>query len=178
MGAAIARDARTESYRDLKGMLSHIANGFISRYNTDADETHREAQFALFKWYAEYDINVGVRFSTYIYGKVWNHLLEWHRTMIRRHILGPRENGYDLEQHVTNRNPYWLTEFLDELSDDARLVANMAITTPNDLKICLVARRGNTPTVIRSALSEVLTDLGWTAARIAESFTEIGEALR
>jgi len=67
-------------------------------------------------------------------------------------------------------------DFFDELSEDARVAAELVLDTPAEL-VAVVLAKGGEDRNMRSTIRAHLAGMGWGAARINEAFDEIRGAL-
>ena len=103
---------------------------------------------------------------------IWNELLDARRVQLSRNKkLAYSSASCELAMDGD-------TMHLDDatLSIDARLALRLVIDAPADLRRT-VAAKGDQPRNWRSTIRQHLIDMGWTTARVNESFDEIREAL-
>lgn len=175
--AALAIDARTETYSDLKGMIFGLAHHYSKPFPQERDEAISQAHLAFLESFADFNRSRS-QFGTFVNMRIRSKLLEWQRTLMRRRILG---NIVDNEMDAYQSSPSFTTRMIDtidELSEDAKEVLRLTLDSPRDV-IHAIYERGDyhNPRFYKAAIIETLKDLGWTAERIFESFTEIREAL-
>lgn len=175
MLSVLARDAMAETFSDLRGVIEGLAVKTALKYRMDIDEMKSLAYEGFVEAFGTFDPKKGT-FRTHACQKVWSKLQEYHRTFMRRIVL-TKQKEYDLSLIQDNLDDSWFIDFLDSLSDDAKIVAKLTIDSPKDI-IHVIVTKGDSPAIRRSAIREYLKDIGWTAARIAESINEIGDALR
>jgi hypothetical protein len=104
--------------------------------------------------------------------KIW---LERARRDAMRHARLPRKS-IELERQ-SKFNRFDFEQFMEELSSDARFVVELAT---EDLERFNKANKKSTMRVsagIKTAVKSTLSELGWSACRISESFKEIAETL-
>ena len=167
--------AAAEAYGTTENILHSLTRKFVERYGGDHSEILSECHVAFMGACSSYDPDRGAKFSTWCQLKVAKGLLTHLRNMARRHARFPTEEVW-LEE-VPERENTPIMKRLQELSDDARTVAALVIDSPYELR-CLIAGEGRkTPKRVRHWLGSFLGGIGWTTARIAESFAEIAEAV-
>lgn len=169
----------TANYEYLYDMLKRLALRYV-RYGYDLDDLMQEACTAFLLAHIGFDRELG-SYRGWVYTKVSMRLMEYHRKQTQiRQIKGKEVDVQDWW------NQFWLVDFLDELGDDAKVVTKIILESPMELRLALKSRVRKTwyakkepnPRDVRGALSEVLSDIGWTKQRILDSFTEIRRALR
>lgn len=167
--AALAQDARTECYNDLREMLFDIVHKFVRRYRVEFEEALSIAHLAFCKAFDGFTRKKS-SFRTWVYHKVWNELLEWQRTTTRRKILTPLA---DVElSRLPSGTAFEAVDFLDELSADGRLIVKAILNSPKDIIHDLV-NNGMSPTTYRRAVREFFEDCGWDTSRILKGFEEV-----
>lgn len=108
------------------------------------------------------------RFENYLRFKLKKKLLDY---IIKQRQLhhGLRRNGDPILKHATLPVfTYAYMHWTDELSEEALRVARLALQSRPELR----------PKEIRRSLRQYLSALGWTMREIAETFKEIGRAIR
>jgi sigma-70-like protein len=172
---ALAIDANTEVYEDVKRMIFKIVHEFCSRHrHLDFNEMLSLANLTFVKCLTSYDHRRS-SFSTHVYLRVRYRLLEEYRELARK--AGVHKHcDTPVETCPSKKNDFWLVEFLDELSDDATTVVSL-VFSGRDVPHVLSEMRSGTPATIRKAIRTVLHEIGWTSTRIIESFAEITKAL-
>jgi hypothetical protein len=86
---------------------------------------------------------------------------------------GP-ETDMILEDH--KRSNFQVSEFIEELSSDGKMIISLIFDTPAELA-SEIAQKGGHARNIRRTVKSYLREIGWTYNRIAESFEEIGAVL-
>lgn len=175
VSGVMARDSMSETYSDLQDMLQKLARKLAWRWRHDHEEFLSIANETFVEAFGEYNPRKG-SFNAFIYKKVFHKLQEYHRTFMRRRILGKVAN-FDATLCQDNYNPHWVSSFMDDLGRDGRIVAELTIDSPKEV-IHAITVKGDSPNIRKKAISEYLSDLGWGAERVLESFSEIAEALR
>ncbi len=170
--SALAVDARTETYIDLEGMIYAAVYRFTRRYRVEFDEALAIANLAFCQSFEGYD-RKRASFRTRVYQKIWSTLLEWHRTMMRRHILG-KVVDVDLERIHTPDDNIW--DLVEELSSDAQSVARAVLDSPREIVHDILVN-GDSPRAVRNALRDFFEDCGWSTSRLAAASEELSKAL-
>lgn len=173
--SVLARDAMTETFFDLEGLIKSVARKFADRYRMDRDDCISMAYEAFVESFGGGFNPKRGTFTTYVMTRVRHKLLEAHRTFMRRIILGKITEYDPLLLEATNGDQR-VSDLLDDLSKDARIVANLVIDAPREIVHTMIVDNHN-PIKTRKAVVEYLGDIGWMSDRITESFSEIAEAL-
>lgn len=83
MSSVLARDAMTETFNDLHGMILNLVSRFCDRYRMDFFEVRSLAYEAFVESFdGRYNPKRG-SFSTYVSQKVLSKIYEAHRTFMR-----------------------------------------------------------------------------------------------
>lgn len=154
-----------ETHADVEPAIMAAAVTFQRRYGGDLEEIKSEAAFHYLKAYNGHVPEKG-NFGPRIRFVVWNGLLDTKRTQASRHAKLPRDWSAEMDR-FQDKVRFDVDRFVSELSEDSAKVVQLA----------LQAHRRNL-SYTRSLLTDILTDLGWAAERIAECFGEIKDALR
>ena len=165
----LTADPRTATYEDVELLIYKTANRFARQYGKDVDECISIANESYLDAYADHDPRKG-KFSTCVVTYAWNAMRNYYRS----------ERRHDREQATDDLSGYGVEDGpvvdLDELSEDARHAAMLALDPPAELASQAKAKGGHCHNW-RSTIREYLAGLGWAAARIAESFEEIRTVL-
>ena len=181
-----------ETYSDVEALVWDTTLKFHRKHGGDLEEQIAIANLAFVEAYAKHNI-ARAAFTTIVVLQIRWLLLESlgrelkyrkatqsavERWPVKREpaVSRPVNGNGDLD---LDRLPSWLDRSsfdLDELqvSPDARRLVQFVLEMEDSLQQeSRSCRKG-----LRAVVSNVLQGLGWTAQRIAESFTEIQEALR
>lgn len=172
---ALARDIRAEVYTDLQHLIHSLVGKFCARYGTDFDDYLSLAHLTFLKCFAKFDPSQS-SFTTFIHWKIWYRMMEQRRTDARTYRVSKIASDVDVEMIPRKGSPFSFVDLIDELSEDSRMVVQLVFG--RDVQLALQSRNANGPHTARSAIREVLEDLGWTRQRIVETFDEIAAALR
>lgn len=162
-----AEDAVATTYVDTEQFIFKVVHEFIAKYGGNFEDLVEHAGLCFMKAYLQFDPS-RANFLTCLRWKVWRNLQELYRQRARHNKVSFIE--FDPEVNVTPKQ-FSRLEFLDNLSEDARLVAVLAMDTAWELQ--------PSPQAVRALLREYLKQpaIGWGAARIKQSFMEIRQAL-
>lgn len=172
LSPSIDLDAHTEVYHDLKRMLHQIVSKFCSRHGENFDEMLAIANLAFCECLPQYE-KQKARFTTHVYLRVYYSLLETFRRNKRRAEVFCFAD-VEADSLAVNRHETFMTDLFDELNDDARTVVKLVLKgrdVSHSMQEC------NTIKSTKTAVRNVLNEIGWTASRITESFNEIAHAL-
>lgn len=179
-----------ETYNDVEKLIYHICYLFQRRNGGDFEELVSEANLTYMKVYESWEPDKGSKFSTYLATCIYRRLLdvasyEWRRNCIRTGVTSESSDahhstcfavpidGIDLKDDYQEFNEDSLFE---GFSSDARLVINLVLDAPKDL-LDTVRSKGGEIRNWRSTIKEFLSDMGWTAKQITESFNEVRSVL-
>ncbi len=189
------KTAITDTFHDVKEQLYNLSHRFRKEHpGAEWSEVISEAFESYCKCYHNYDRSRGARFLTYLTFKVWKDLLSKAREIAQENNLLKQkdieaatltlwgEHGGSYWDHVPDKEPleeFDKKGFFGKLSEDAAIVARLALDNPIEIRVSTIQRSGNidTPKGIRAAIYEFLRDLGWDRERIYNSYREIQEAL-
>ena len=158
--------AASETYKDIKGIIYDVAIKFSNRFGVDLDEVLSKAHFIyVTKACMEYD-PTKASFVTCVHNYLW-----WYLMMDRRNSqLKIEPLSRELKDH---KNTFHLGLLLDDLSNDAKEIANLILETPSELTSLFIKSRKKQPYLLRKTLRKFLSNLGWDDFRITTSFAEI-----
>ena len=162
-----------ETYLEVEDLIRKEVWRICKKWGGDFDELMAEGQAVFMAAFDSYTPASGTQFTTWLVNQLrWN-LTDQVRTRIGRN---KRFEPVD-DQQITGCYRDWKpADLLDDLHEDARLVAKLVIDTPAEIA-WIYERKGGQPRNLRSTIRDYLADLGWTTVRIAESFREVARAL-
>ena len=172
---AVTLDARTEAYADVKGIIYQVVHKFCSRHKADFDEMLSIANLAFCECWPRYDSNKA-RFTTHVYLRVYYAMLETCRKNKRRSEVFQFVET-DASELSTARKECFVVDLLDELSTDARTIVNIVLNGRETSHVMQNSQCNNTAASTKNAIAKVLNEIGWSTARVIESFMEIEHAL-
>ncbi len=172
---AASNVAASATYEDIERMLFKVCGNFENKFGGNIDDYLSIASWTFMRAYQKFDATRGNQFTTYIWWALWNNLTKFcvGKKMDRMTVNTTDYLG-DIDLNVLPSSPgFNLRELLFEVSEDSRLMLGLLLDTPE-----LLRSKSEKPTDLKRGLIEYLRQsLGWTAARVAESFSEIREAL-
>jgi hypothetical protein len=178
--AAVRREAVAVTFEDVERLIYQAVHDFRRRYGGDVEDLKSQAYLLFMKAYERYDRRKG-SFSTWCYEVVYLGLLQDLRRQLHRRSRVRVVNA-DVDRLARKRPArqasFDLRDFLDGLSDDARLVVKTVTGTSREYRSYLQMRGDELSTFfMRNALRDLLKDHGWDGARIRTAFTEVADAL-
>lgn len=153
-------------------ILHKVAWDSALRYPIPYEDAMSEAYVAFMAACRTFDPSRGTQFSSWVYFNAWTHL----KTIVMKRSsdrlvfqeIREEEGGTEMPRQIPS------LEILQELSDDARLLAAMLLETPQELLGLPM-----TPKQLLRKVKGLLVDrFGWTLSRTEKATTEIREALR
>ena len=176
MGNPLTLSAIDLAYRDVERLVYHTAHAFRRRYGGDFEELLSEANEHFMHAFHTFDPGRG-QFPARVRHVVWHGLLETLRKEAnRKRLLARADINLDGVSQPGNRD--WLAD-AHELSDDAAAVLGLVLEPPPEIRLWSRQRdQLERYKAKRSAVVELLHEIGWCSMRIAESFQEIREILK
>lgn len=173
----MATTAITETFDDVQNLMFQYAHKFHKQYGGDWDEWVSEGQEIFMKAYTRYEPTKG-SFVTWFAFFLQKLFMEKVRRQTMRNVRH-RKVDMDLYLYVKPRKAFDLEELGRDLSDDARMVVQLMLETPNDLKLCFAEQKKNIRfrDRILNGLIQFLSDIGWQQDRVFDAFDEVSQAL-
>lgn len=175
--------SRPTDYEVVQRLIYKQVHIHQKTYGGDIDELISEANAVYMKAVASYRESQA-KFSTWLVNMVRFNLYDkFVRRRLQAHKRHPQISIEDVENPQslsTKESDFKMVDFLDGLSVDARACVRIIFSHSMDIQFNLACqnRRGIvTKTQIKLAISELLTDYGWTQTEIHNTFTEIQNAL-
>lgn len=171
-----------EGYAQVCDMIMGQAYSFVRRTGEDFEEVLSEANELFVTGHIQYDGGLTNKkrvimwdYKTQIHLCIWYGLYDKMRNGNNRRKIAqfvPLE-GHD---RATKDGDFNAGEFVEELSTDAKLCAEMVLNPPVGL-MQTVYEKGGTPRNYRSTIRAYLRTMGWSAERVSMAFDEIKTAL-
>ncbi len=187
-----------DTYQDVQKLIYQQIHQQKKR-GGDFEELLSEANLSFMGAYHGYEDNRGAQFSTYVGFCLKMDFLTQARKLASRQaqidrakLILPNLPRYETATDVgeygertvdfvpaSKPDAFDRDGFLDQLSEDAAMVATMALE-PNKkvTKLAILQGGDEKPHCVKRAIIDFLKDLGWCAERIRESFEEIKSAIR
>lgn len=138
----------------LEDLISQAKLGFV-----EACHTHNPAKSKLSTW-----VHWGVWYSLQNYT---NDEAKWYN--VKRELVG---------DHKDKDPTFDPVKFCSNLSKDASTIIRLVLEPPPDITVEARELHHRPERAMRGAVIEFLRDIGWALSRIAESFSEIKQALK
>ena len=162
----------TEAYDQSKASIYSLCHRFIGQ-GWSFDDLLSEAHEAFTVAYHNYDPTKS-KLNTWVHNSVCYAIMEQQRLRRRRHAK-LAQAGIDLEMIAQAKEGFNIQQLLNQVSGDAAFILKLALEPPPPLAES-IGPVGSSKKH-RTALHYYLTEMGWCAMRIAETFNEIREAL-
>lgn len=162
-----------ESYEDVELLVWSVVHKFHRQYGDlygTREELFSEGCLGYALAYQSYDPSKG-SFPTYVRNMANYKLLELVRTETKRRVRFNTTSDVEL---VDQPRSFSLTDFLDEISEDARAIVGLVLDTPGDL---LRVTREDSHRDVKHTLRQYLDGMGWETSRVETAFSEIATAL-
>jgi RNA polymerase sigma factor (sigma-70 family) len=194
----VARSNAEETYNECLDLIRSVVWKVIRQYGGDFDELMSEANAAFLDAYRTFDGSSA--FTSWLHTRVWYSCVSFVRDRLEeqsrykwREAERATVDGISIKsigdasladesihngvENVPDRRSTWrVSDLLEELGEDARMVVSLTLETPTELAR-IAEQKGGQPRNLRSSLRQHLAEMGWTAVRIAESFSEVRRAL-
>ena len=145
-----------------------LANQFCRKHSSfRKDEALSVVDMAFIESFQSYDPDKGASFST------WFHWIAQKRLLT---LLEKEIETISIEVDVVDPCSSHFLDFVDELSEDARIVVELVLETPKEL-LRLIQDKWHPRRKTRDNLRQYLVRLGWSIDRVRESFGEIRRVL-
>lgn len=172
MISAIAQNAVDTTFIDVEKMILKVAWNFWKKFGGDHEGHKSTANEAYMIAYGKFDPSRGFQFTTYLWHAVWNNLTKANRGNI---IDRMTFNGEGLDVSTNRHNPKSVVDW-EAVSEDACIVLGLFFDDPEWFQS--QCKNKGAKAQRRGLIEHLQRSLGWTGARIAESFGEIREALQ
>ncbi len=168
------RAAAEETFLEVRNLIRQRVWKLSKKYGGDFEELFAEASVIFIAAYESYPAhNPPCGFTTWLTNQVYWGLEDELRGRVR---TSKKFEPADPDQIQAKNRDWEPASLLEELGSDARMVVELVIETPAEIDQIIRAKGGEARNV-RSTIRDHLRGIGWTAARIAESFCEIRHAL-
>lgn len=158
------------TYEEVRPEIERLVRSHMRRKGGNWDDYYSEAVAAFAHVFRNQDDTKG-GFREYLRYKVKKALLEVSRTLARRARLIPTEER-ELEAIPDQREKFNIDEFCGRLSRDGSTVVRLVFGPPKSFR-----RLGKGPHLLRAALRRHLKGMGWSRARVRETFEEVRSQL-
>lgn len=162
-----ASDFLEDAYKSVRKMITKIVINYKKTRGGEYDELMSVAReyFVL----ATQDWNPNKSgFTTYVYWRVYYGLLSEAAKIHKQIGFLQDDNRERVDDNlIESRSSFNIKTFLEEISDEAREVANIALELSSKRKKPIKLKK----------LAEILTETGWAASEILHAFKELRDAL-
>lgn len=168
--------AASDTYEDTKKLIYKMAHKYAHQEGLPFEEVLSAAHFVFMRAFRYKYRPKGkpASFSTRLYNS-----LNWElRDFLKKE--GKHCGALELNEELVGAAEYdanYRVMIESELSEDAKAIVALVLDTPDDIQMLLKWEGAKTQAGVVRALQGHLKDLGWTGARIAESFNEIRHLL-
>ena len=173
--------AAAASYTDSEPIIVGCVRAFAARYHgTRAEDLRADANLIFLRAWSAWQTHEvkPTTWPTFLRKWVWNNLLDAHRTTARRAARHTQTGGDAvLALSAPAEVGSYAEKLAEDLSADAAAVLALSIDPPATVAAEAHAKGGEGRN-LRSSLRGYLLAIGWTAARVAESFSEIKKAMK
>ncbi len=176
---ALGQDALTETYQDVEKLICKTVWEFIESYGGDFQELQAEANFTFVKSYQSHQPSRS-KFPTWLRNNIWYTLLNFKKGFMYpiRHnkkieyvpFIHPESSFHEKDEN-------WLTDLMDELGNDAIEIVNLFLDIPESVQEAAMDAGGSGDKIRSNMRRYAKENLGWTARRVRETFSEIKEAV-
>lgn len=173
-----------ETYDDVQGLIYQTVGNFHRSHGGDFEEMVCVANMVFMDVYAKFDSARGC-LTTVLKTSITRRLID-HMVIGGRR--SKRTSSLDVTDEITGKTKAALVEarsevsfsavdYIKQMSSDAAAVLKLVLDAPAEV-LQVVEARKETAAGWRKAIKTYLEGVGWSASRIAESFSEIGEVLQ
>ncbi len=157
------------TYRETENTIYQLCWKAQKRWGGEFDDYLSSANVAWVNAYQKFDFSRGVKFNTYVYRAIWNALLDEYSSQVKwvKNNKSMPEEVEFAEKHSR------FTSLMSDMSEDARIIIQLVLEAPSDLRDLLSAKQ---PQQSRQNLWAYLRGLGWSMARTVDAFSELKEA--
>ena len=164
---------------EVEHLVTHICNLFRTKHGGDPEDLQDTAVQVFVDVYRSWREGEAP-FTSFLSTCIYRRLLDEKRKNLRINPIridrGSVKYG-ELEQSLqiedTSRT-FNYSEFLEEMTEDARIVVKLVLETPPEISK-IIEGKGGHPKNVRSTIRQYLLQLNWTYSRINESFSEIAK---
>lgn len=167
----------SDTYADVKLLLDDIVHRFQKKYGGEWEELRSQANVIFMEVHKNFDHTKG-KFSAMLGYIISYRLLDNLRYDLRKKQIRIEKEQRKLRQELKDNSQHFYDNFIRDLSEDAITVVDLIFCPPRE--VILTARtifgERNRRSMI-FAVTQFLSDTGWTAKRIFRSFSELREAI-
>ena len=161
---------KDETFREVERLINKLTwRAVWAHPKCDFDDLQSVAYEGYALAYATYDLAKDTEFTTHVWWCVTHTLQNYCTAFVRAY----KKHAYDseaVESAQEHRNGFW--DRVSELSEDAQCVVKLIVDAPEEI---LSVIDSHDP---KGMLRCYLAGMGWTMARVTESYSEITELIR
>lgn len=178
MNKRLRKDILTETYKDMRGLVSETAFRFWEAHGGDLDDLKAQANLIFIEAVDSHDPQ-RAKLTTWVVCSIRQGLLYYMRSTWYRPTHNSIGNGHDDDFEFASKSDenFSVMELLDEMEQDARIVLCLFLNTPKEVILSIFDdknfRLDHAGGCIRNRLRNRLRQMGWTIRRIREAFEEI-----
>lgn len=168
--SVLEHDALTETYNDVRLLIYKRVHHWAAISGMAFDDLLGEAHFIFARTFRDYKPEkFKAKFSSFLYFcldcGLQTYIKKQHK---HRNLEEVSEADCGTEDHNA-----FLLEIHSALSDDAKIVVNLLLTTPDDIAVLFRWHRVKSRRGVMLALREHLMDIGWDPRQIRATFDEL-----
>jgi len=179
MNSRLRKDILTETYTDMRGLVSEMAWRFWKAHGGDLDDLKAQANLIFIHAVDNYDSSraaltnwIAYRIKKDLHRYLHNGYVPEHRSIGIEH-----DDEVNFEFESKSKENFSVMELLDEMEQDTRIVLCLFLNTPKEVILSIFddkkCRLDHTGGKMRNRLRNRLRQMGWTIRRIKEAFEEI-----
>ncbi len=172
----LRKDALTTTYEDVELLIYDTVWGFINVHGGDFEEFVAQANLYYIIAYDLFEEKEGVKFSTWVVWCIKKGLLNLKAFLLESNKYSQKQYLDDFIYEERSVDASTLFELVESIGEDSKLLIKMILDPPTAFAHT-IKDKGTYSFQCRVALKKYLGTLGWTAARIKESFEEIRQVL-
>lgn len=198
------QELMTDTYGDVAKLISYMVKRFQKRFGGDYGELLSEANALFIRAYDEFDPNHegACKFSSFVSNGIWTGLSNFRQKQLKERQIRwqpgrykdaplPYDEDGELEVAAPAKSRFDLSEFMSELSSDAKDLVRLLFNLPKEVEQEAQARTAqmdeqrNCPgqhlcldKALKTTIRKYLLARGWSPERINRRWAEINTALK
>jgi len=177
MNSKLHKEILTETYEDMRGLVSETAYRFWKTYGGDLDDLKAQANLIFIHAVDDYDSSRS-QLTTWLVFRINKRLLDYmRRGYVPTHSSIGDGHDDDFQFELKSNKNFSVMELLDEMEQDACIVLCLFLNTPKEVVETIFNNKNfrldHTGGKMRNRLRSRLRQLGWTMKRIRKAFEEI-----
>lgn len=178
MNSRLHKEILTETYKDMRGLVSETAYKFWRAHGGDLDDLKAQANLIFIEAVLSHDSKRS-KITTWVVNSISKGLLYYMRSTWYAPTHVSIGNGHDDDFELESKSNENLSvmELLDEMEQDAHIILCLFLDTPKEVILNIFDdknfRLDRTRSRVRNRLRNRLRQMGWTIRRIGEAFDEV-----